>query len=287
MKILRVPVADTPECAIALGHAFNLAQRLGADVVGTHIRTDKSKAADVPSDLWMQPMIFDSHVGGQTASSDASARDNAERVFAAVAREFGLTLAKHHRKDGQPAAIWEEVVGTPQRIMPIIGPMSDMLVVSRPKRRGGKTAKLFMFEALMHSHRPVLILPQRKIKSVGKTIAVAWNQSGEATRAVAQSLPLLRSAEKVVILSAGAEDRPGPKSKHLAHYLTHHGIKTKIAHSKGHAPDKELMEAYEDNGCDLMVMGAYSRSRLSEMIFGGVTQYMLYDARVPVLMLHS
>jgi len=78
-----------------------------------------------------------------------------------------------------------------------MGPVSDLLVVSRPQGRRGRVARLFMLAALLDSSRPVLVLPQRGAPAIGQRISIAWNQSAEAARVVAAALPLIQRAEEV------------------------------------------------------------------------------------------
>jgi hypothetical protein len=69
------------------------------------------------------------------------------------------------------------------------------------------------------SSRPVLILPQSRDTTLGSRICIAWNQSRDAALAVASVLPLLQRVQHVSIVSAGPENRPGPKSGQLAAYV--------------------------------------------------------------------
>jgi hypothetical protein len=132
-----------------------------------------------------------------------------------------------------------------------------------------------------------LVLPQSSTSSIGKRISIAWNQSPEATQAVAAAMPLLRLADQVTIITCGPEGGAGPKSAQLVSYLSFWGVKAKRVKSEGRDDAKAILKAYQDTDSDLLVMGAYSRSRLRQSIFGGVTEFMLYQANIPILMLHS
>lgn len=184
-----------------------------------------------------------------------------------------------------PGALWAERVGSPGIVLSILGPVSDLIVVSRPLKTGG-VADMFMNAALIESGCPVLIMPQNGRKTTGKKICVAWNQSGEAAAAVKAALPLLRRADEVTIVSCGAEDRIGPKSAQLAAYLAHWSIKADRLNTRGRDVEKDLLESYKNAGADLLIAGAYSRNRWREKVFGGTTEFLIRDARMPVLMLH-
>lgn len=146
---------------------------------------------------------------------------------------------------------------------------------------------MFMSAALLESSRPVLVLPRSGRPEIGKRISIAWNQSGEAIRAVAAAMPLLRLADHVNIISCKSELGLGPKSTQLATYLRFWGVEAKRVTMRGSDDAKALINAYEESESDLLVMGAYSRSRLRQRIFGGVTEFMLHRANIPVLMLHT
>jgi len=88
-------------------------------------------------------------------------------------------------------------------------------------------------------------------------------------------------------VTCGAETRPGPKSGQLATYLKYWGIQSEHVSTRGRDEPAEIVSAYKSTDSDLLLMGAYSRNRMSQLVFGGVTEYMLKRASIPVLMLHS
>lgn len=285
MRVILVPVADRPECAEALGLAFGLGQRLGTHVRGCHIRPHRHSEVSLPTkfgspanedaawELAMKRKL--------TEKSSAAARS----LFANVAERHDLQLNKRPRT--KPGAVWLEKVGSPNKVLSIMGPVSDLLVVSRPQGKRGKVARLFMIAALLNSTRPVLVLLQRGAPTIGQRICIAWNQSAEAARTVAAALPLIQGADEVHILTSDPETGLGPKSSQLATYLRFSGVNSHRIVSRGKDEVAELIEGFKKTESDLPIMGAYSRSRLRQQIFGGVTDYMLKRANIPVLMLHT
>ncbi len=99
-------------------------------------------------------------------------------------------------------------------------------------------------------------------------------------------MPLLQAAESVCVLSCGSEDRVGPKVAHLANYLKYWNIKIHKVRTKGRSPAEEIVNTYSETQSDLLVMGAYSRNRIRELIFGGVTDQILNHTTLPVIMHH-
>ena len=287
MRVIFVPVADRPECAIALKQAFALGQHLGADVIGCHIRRHSESPVAVRSMMDLSAVAND-EAAWQAAGrpKDAKKAETAARnLYSQVAERHGYELLRNPR--AKPGAVWMEKTGSPQKVISIMGPVADLLVVSRPSRKGGTLARLFLSASLLRSSRPVLVLPQNGEAAVGKRICIAWNQSVEAARAVAAAMPMLARADSVVIATCGAEKRLGPKSGQLATYLKFWGIKSQRVASKGKDEPNEILASFESTGSDLLLMGAYSRSRMSQRVFGGVTDFMLNKTSIPILMLHT
>ena len=275
MRVILVPVADRPECARALQTAFDLGNRLDASVSGCHMRPHRY------SEVTMTSAFADA---AWRKKSTKRAPEAAKSLYRKVAEENGYELIRRARVE--PGALWAERVGSPEKLIGIVGPVSDLIVVSRPKDRGG-VAEMFLKAALLNSSRPVLILPQAAREKVGRNVCIGWNQSPGAAQTVAAALPILQQASEVSIISCGPEDQPGPKSQQLAGYLKHWGINAERVATKGRNVEEELMGACKDAGADLLLAGAYSRSRWRERVFGGTTEFLVHKARIPVLTLHT
>jgi hypothetical protein len=284
MRVILVPVADRPECAIALDTAFGLAQQHGANVVGCHIRPhrdeDDTGVLTEGPNSWIEE---DGGVDGEGANLGSKA---ARDLFTRTAEKYGYTLAKRPKQGKNNLALWYEMVGTPAKVMSIVGPVSDLIVVSRPKQRSAGRAKAFLLGALLHSSRPVLILPQKAVNKPSQRIVVAWNQSADAAAVMRASMPLLQQAEQVTLFTSGPENLPGPKSTYALDYLLHWGVKAERMSAKGRNHEQEIEAVMKASKSHLLVMGAYSRSRLRQLLFGGVTEHMLFKTELPVLMLH-
>jgi nucleotide-binding universal stress UspA family protein len=136
--------------------------------------------------------------------------------------------------------------------------------------------------------RPTLILPKAAPSDPLNHVMIALNSSIEATRAVAGAMPLLRHAKQVSIFTAPAHTDEAIKDLYLGEQLAWHGIRSHYlsldidAHSVGAA----LLEAARAERATMIVMGAYTHSRVREMLLGGVTRHILKHTAVPVLMMH-
>ena len=286
MKVIMVPVADRPECRLALDQAFRLAKTLSANIVGYHLRPHRGERR-AANDGLLSVVVEEADLPDVGDDVFELNRANAHRLFAAMSQEYGIAIASKPRRAEQPLAYWNELVGTPERLFGIIGPTSDCIVVSRPRRKASGPARAFLLAALLNAGKPLLILPQRKIPTPGGRILVAWNQSPHAAAALSASLPLLQRAEQVHLLCCGKEELPGPKLVHARNYLAHWGIEASLHREKGREVAREILQVYQRNDCDLLVMGAYSHSRLRQRMLGGVTQELVSEHDLPVFALHS
>jgi nucleotide-binding universal stress UspA family protein len=142
--------------------------------------------------------------------------------------------------------------------------------------------------ALFESGRPVLIAPPVPARSLATNILIAWNRSTEQARTMAFAMPLLRLAERITILTVEGSTVAGPSGIEMARSLAANGITAEpvtVTPGKISAGDAILAKAAE-LGSDLIIKGAYTQSRLRQMIFGGPTRHILAKAKIPVLMAH-
>jgi nucleotide-binding universal stress UspA family protein len=187
---------------------------------------------------------------------------------------------------GNVTARWHRETGRVKECVAAYGRSCDLLVLGRGPGSDFLTAPT-LEGALFDSGRPVLVTGPSHPSF--ETIAIAWKSTREAARAVNAALPLLMRAIRVVIISVAereAIDRVG--TERLATALRRHGcvVETMLAESDPmNVGEALLMKAYQC-GAGLLVMGAYSRTRVRELIFGGVTSCVLEGSELPVLMAH-
>lgn len=286
MRSIAIPVADREECTWALDVAFQLGRHLGADVVGYHMRPgrkDKENRLAI-SAVW-EPEQWPEEDEG-TLESGAVA---AGRLFGVLAGQHEYTVSRKHGNGLDLRAIWREKLGTPDKLMPLIGPVNDLLVVSRPERAGSRKAWLILMAALLDSGLPVLVLPQKKMTAPGRHIAIAWNRGAQEAKAVHASLPLLMQADKVTLLAVGKDYKHGPTAREMVTYLGCHGINADelaLPGSEGPA-GPALIKAAKNVGADVLLSGAYTKGRIRQMFFGGVTEHLVAGTAFPVILMHS
>lgn len=136
---------------------------------------------------------------------------------------------------------------------------------------------------------PVLVVPEaeRPVDFAGPAV-IAWNGSMEAAQAIRQAVPLLKHAKQVHIICVEDERSPVLPPLDASQYLARHGVTSNVVRIEAERllVEYELEKEARRLGAAYLVMGAYSRSRTREFLFGGVTRYMLEDSTLPLLMAH-
>jgi nucleotide-binding universal stress UspA family protein len=216
------------------------------------------------------------------AAEWAAARDRERQRIWAIENLFDHWAAEA-RRDGL-VVLWRGIVGSSRREVMGRGRLADLIVIARPSPdddlqiRGGFRA------ALLHTDRPVLVVPPGGSEPFGSNVAIAWHDDSRAAKTVLPALRFLSGASQVHVLQGvrdGAARLPVPR------VLQDRGIVASVHVLPIKPPfGQMLLEKVHSLKADLLVMGAYSRSRWREIVFGGVTQFMLEHADLPVLMRH-
>lgn len=169
------------------------------------------------------------------------------------------------------------------------GRVFDLIVLGRPGNSRWSRPSLTTIEAgLFESGRPVLIAPPSPPQRMGETILIAWNGSTEQARTTAFAMPLLKRANQVIVLTVQGGTVPGPTGEELARYLARNGVPSEpvTVSPEGRSTGEAILAQAAARQCDLVIKGAYTQSRLRQMIFGGATRHILAHASLPVLMAH-
>ena len=142
--------------------------------------------------------------------------------------------------------------------------------------------------AVFGSGRPALLVPENLAFDMTDHIMIAWNGSLEASRAVLGAMPLLHLANRVSIFAEPQYDAEGVDSADLVESLSWHGIRAHpvVRQANGYSTGAALIDAATKQEATLIVMGAYTHSRLRQSFLGGVTKHLLAHALIPLLMSH-
>jgi len=220
---------------------------------------------------------------------DVTEKESGERA-ARVRQAFDKFSADHGdiAVDGAPGGgatiSWREETGREDEVLSIRGRLFDLIAVGRPVKDSALPSPITLEAALLDTGRPVLMVPPELPAETGRNIAIAWESSPEATRAIANSLPLLAGADMVTLLVRNPMEPPEIPPEECVARLAWSGIKADIVQFRGDA--EEVGAAYlnrsKEIGADLLVKGAYARARVRQMILGGRTRHIIGNAEIPV-----
>jgi nucleotide-binding universal stress UspA family protein len=171
---------------------------------------------------------------------------------------------------------------------------SDLFVATCPYREHASAGWDEVLEAVLFEsgHGAYFVPPGTKPRARLDRVLIAWSDTREAARAVAESMPFLRSASDaeivIVELTPQKPASRGYNAADIAAHLDRHGVKVTIRpveRGKKSVSEALLSEALH-RSADLIVMGAYGHSRWREWIMGGTTRDVLAASEIPVLMAH-
>lgn len=281
LRTILVPVRGDGKGEGILDHALSLAKRHNAHLEVVHCRPR-------PGDMIPYGVIVPSSLRETINTSAKALADEEEgrmrKLFADYCAKRGV-----EEVDAFPwpadrvTATWREVMGKQATVVGLRGRLADLIVVARPDRDQNLGLNTLQ-AALLESGKLVLMCPPQPVASVGARIAVAWNGSREAARAMTAALPVLCKADSVAILAS--TDRELPVSAADAKtYLEAHGVSASVQGFKrgSESVPRLLLETAKKSGADCLLMGAYGQSRQLEMILGGVTQHVVDYGDLPVL----
>jgi nucleotide-binding universal stress UspA family protein len=282
MKNLLTVVGDGNAAPI-LDTALMTAQRFNSHIVGLHSLTTE------------YAVVFGGEMGFSISSEvdrtlereGHERRDQARRLFREFMNTNGVPIGPMPPGHNGPSASWREEDGRQNAVVGMIGRIYDLIVVEQPEKLAS-IAEATLEDALFESGRPVLMVPKRTLPTLGEVVAIAWNGSTETAVTVAMGMPFLKRAKHVVVVAVGPQHmpEPGPEGEELARALEHHGIDVSLrtAYGRQKAQGESFLKEAMEAGADLLLKGAYTQSRIRQMIFGGGTRHIIMEAKIPVLM---
>ena len=274
IKDLVVHLTGSPEDEVRLAYAEQLARSFDAHLTGlqVHALPEVIMITEPAASSFLQEMLEQSHEAAKVVT------DRLKKRFALLEVQSDL-----RRLDAYPSTVGPMLAAETRTADLFIGtrPYGDPTGNVRPEE-----------EVLFLSGRACLFLPPGGTPPKQyATVFVAWNDSRESARAIAEAMPFLARARQVVVglveetgateqfnIAAGAD---------IGRYLSRHGISAEIRKIGGWTDTaKALLNEATQIGADLIVMGGYGHSRFREWVLGGATRDILSRAGVPVLMAH-
>jgi nucleotide-binding universal stress UspA family protein len=277
MKTILVPTENHDAMQSALETALLLARRCDSYMEGFALRWgfDELAGGDmvggVPLATYKQDSVEEARQARQIFESFMQKHDVPRSTGTTVSLSFGWL-------DQAPEG--ESFVGRYGRVF-------DVIVMNRPDTNSTGLYTRAIESGLFESGRPMLLSPPPPPRQIATNVLIAWNCSIEQARATALAMPLLQKANRVTVLTVtGGTAVPGPSAEQMIQCLQRNGIVAEPMRVEldGRSTGEAILATAQSLGCDLLIKGAYTQSRLRQMIFGGATKHVLANAALLVLM---
>ncbi len=283
IKIILVPVDGSERSAEVLDTALIIARRFDAHIKVVHVRQE---AGGEPFLFAEMPASLRDQFEQMNRKASDSTLDTVREQFKTFCEEGKVKVTRKPSSVKEVSASLHILEGGTQAVLDREWRLVDVIAMSRPtKHRVGGPGVGELHESLMlHSGRPVLIVPPDWSARRADHAAIGWNDSVEASRALALTLPWLVQMKKVTVLvSKKRED----SAAELVDYLKRHGCKADHeTFSGGGNIGKKMLAACNDIGAEFLVVGGFSHTRTRQRFFGGVTSYLLANTNVITVMAH-
>ena len=281
MKTILLPFYDDDAAEAALDVSRQLAARFGSYVEGLFVMRP--------------PQIIDGEGIVLADSYLTQLKEEGRRLGDRARARFDDCVAKRGMAAGsltEPAAGvvigWREMEGLEGQVVGDHGRVFDLIVIGREFGHPWVDWHVMAEAALFESGRPIILTPARSGEGLGENVVIAWNNSTETARTVAFSMPLLAGAGAVTVVSVKGWGVPGPNADQLCGHLMRNGISAsaRTVEPDGRSPGEAVLDECAALGADLLVKGAYTQSRLRQLIFGGATRHIMTSAKIPVILAH-
>jgi nucleotide-binding universal stress UspA family protein len=228
-----------------------------------------------------------SELGLASAAAMQASDRRVEEAIEGVALRLRSALAGHGRERGLVTE-WSHRDGPASRVVPGLARHFDLCLVR------ANAPESLAENLVLEAARPIVIVPPMpNFESLGRHIAIAWNGSRAATRALNDALPLIERAERATVLVADGGERTADGMtvplEHIAEHIRRHTPTVDLVRI-GHRPGQSVAEALQHEarqaGASLLVAGAFGHSQLRESILGGVTRGLFDAMKMPVLLSH-
>ena len=221
-----------------------------------------------------------------TKVADEQAAETARQrreLFERICQQHNVAVSAES-PTGQISAAWQESTGLRTQLVAQRGRLADMIITAQPPQ---PQVSAMIQTALIETGRPVLLMPRTQTHFSAQDIVIGWNASSEAARTLEAALGCLKAANRVTVLTVQEHNAPQPDE--LLTYLSRHGITAtaKTVDPSGQSTAAALLSETKSLGADLLVIGGYGhRHRLRDKLLGSVTQQVMAQATMPVLMAH-
>jgi nucleotide-binding universal stress UspA family protein len=175
-----------------------------------------------------------------------------------------------------------------QKFLGDLSRVYNVVIISRPYQELQSASLSSIQTILFDGGRPVMLIPMNKKIDIGQEVVISWNCTTESSRAVFAALPILKKAKNVTILTVEKVLTDGPSGDQVSELLLSHGIESKAVTLLGDEKKvgEIILDYSESVNADLIVKGAYTQSRLREIIFGGATRHLMLHSEIPIYLVN-
>jgi nucleotide-binding universal stress UspA family protein len=269
-KDILVHVDSTSASRLRLRLALSLAHRFGGRISGLHVIPEPQ----VPP--YFKPSVV----------------DRIAEIYAENAREAAAAAEVLFHEEVKDSATWSCVAGGMAETIAERARFADLLILGQfdMENPQGISAFLLPAKVVFGAASPIVVVPDaEKCTDIGKRVVAAWDGSRAAVRAIRDSMPILKSADEVLLLTVDPDRQghlhDGPNAAEFAAHLGRHSVRVVVEEvpSRRDTVSKTMLAQAREFGADLLVMGAYERSRVWEFVVGGTTQDVLQRSDIPIL----
>ena len=284
IKTILLPFNDEPQALPALDQACLIAHRFDSHIEGLHF-------ARRPQILPVDGIAL-AGAGAYIAcmkDEDAGHTDAVRGRFAELMEERGVPMRPLTETGAGPSASFEAVEGFEAQIVGDRARLFDITVIARTSDQAVTDWEAMCESVFFESGRPVLLAAPHTPEQLGRNVAIHWNASHEAARTIAAGMPFLREAGPRVHDHGGGGGGAGGRARRPRSRTWCAGgisAESQTVEAAGRSAGEALLDAASNVGADLMVKGAYTHSRLRQLVFGGITRHVLSHAELPVVMAH-
>lgn len=289
IKTILMPLDGSEAAKPAMEMAIAVAKEFTAHVEVLHVRPNPKDAVPLLGEGMSGTMIEEMIEIAEKEAQERAAK--ARAMFDECCSSYGIGKAERPAPGLGFSAVWREETGREDEITALRGRMFDLIVVGRPLPDSPASSTMTLNAALTETGRAALVVPPGSAPAkngFAAKVAISWNGSIEASRAVSASLPIVERAKEVLVVSINVPETSATSGPEFARYLSWHGVSARVETLS--VPERQVGEEVVKQcarfGADLLIMGAYTRSRVRRLIFGGVTQYVLSSSTIPALMIH-
>ncbi len=283
-KTILVPVGSPEASKSTLNAALLIAKRWNSHLEILHVRADPRGLVPYTGEGMDGSMIEEIMNVTEREGEDRATQTKA--MFETFCAEHSLEVSHKPSPDAGVTVSWREEAGREDEIVALHGRLYDLIVVGRPVADAPLPSPITLEAALHDTGRPILVAPPQAPADTGAHIAIAWEASPEAARTIAVSIQALTEAEKVTILAPKLPQPLPLEPADLVARLLWHGVNADIHEFDTQASDlgAAFLAHSAAVGADMLVKGAYSQSRLRQMVLGGRTRHILNHTTVPTLL---